>query len=80
MKLELFTTDVPLNLDLINCCILFVISFIFTYEEYQVHHRQRLSMHRKLWHQLLFVLDQHRDNIEMVVFDLRLLHWRIHHQ
>jgi hypothetical protein len=28
---------------------------------------------------LLYVQDQHQDNSEMAVFDLRLVHFQIHH-
>jgi hypothetical protein len=57
----------------------FFFDFIFTYEEYQVHHQQHLSMHQKLSHRLLYVLDQHQDNNEMDVFPLQLVHFQIHH-
>jgi hypothetical protein len=62
-----------------NFASFFFFDLLFTYEEYRVHHQQRLSMHRKLWHQLLYELDQRQDNIEMDVFDLQLLHFRIDH-
>ncbi len=74
-----FCVVVPMNLYLIKFCIFFFFDLLFTYEEYRVHHQQRLSMHRKLWHQLLYELDQRQDNIEMDVFDLQLLHFRIDH-
>jgi len=79
-KVELFITNVPMNLHIIKFCLLcFLMYYLLTYEECRDRHQQHLLMHQKLSHRLLYVLGQHQGNNEMDVFHLQLVHFQIHH-